>query len=33
MPIHRTTATIRPPQSEFGQSAYNVMLCEYNTAI
>ena len=29
MPIHRTTETIRPTQSEFGQIAYDVMNCVY----
>ncbi|MBK8035717.1 MAG: GxxExxY protein [Verrucomicrobiaceae bacterium] len=29
MPIHRTTETIRPTQSEFGQIAYDVMECVY----
>ena len=30
MPIHRTTETIRPTQSEFGQIAYDVMNCVYD---
>ena len=30
MPIHRTTETIRPTQSEFGQIAYDVMRCAYD---
>ena len=29
MPITRTTETIRPTQSEFGQIAYDVMNCVY----
>jgi GxxExxY protein len=29
MPIHRSTETIRPSQSEFGQIAYDVMDCVY----
>lgn len=29
MPIHRSTETIRPTQSEFGQIAYDVMDCVY----
>lgn len=29
MPIHRSTETIRPTQSEFGQIAYDVMNCVY----
>ncbi len=30
MPITRTTETIRPTQSEFGQIAYDVMKCVYD---